>query len=61
MALTVERAQLANETKEDVFTEDGDAVTIAEVDPTTYAAWAVGANVGGRWWALDKLTAREEL
>lgn len=63
--MTPKRARLARATLEDVFTEEGDAVTVARVSVSTMAAWVVG-GVGsgfgtGRWVALDKLMAKEDL
>lgn len=56
--MTPERAKLAAATLEDVFTKEGDAVTVEEVNEDTESAYVVGTNHPGNWRALTDLHAR---
>ena len=57
-SVTPERARLAAATLEDVFTKEGDAVTIEEVNEETGSAYVVGTNHPGNWRDLADLNAR---
>lgn len=59
--MTPERAKLAAETLEDVFTPDGFAGVIAELRTREATRAKVVGRFGSQWFNVSKLKAKEEL
>jgi hypothetical protein len=61
--MNVDQAKRCAETLEDVFTVNGDAGVIEELDLTEhpYLARVDGRLIKHRWFRLNSLTAKEDL